>query len=145
MVFLNSLRNESCCFHPYLRSAFTMRFFQCTPAISLLVAGSKYSQYPSNMMQTLCLAAASSNANSNRNQTVTSLSPELHALSRRADDTTTLRVLPIGASIVYGYASSDGNGFRYPLRNALVQGGRDVNVRINCFPFQDSTMLIRFR
>ena len=58
------------------------------------------------------------------------LPSELQGLSERSlDDNITLRVLPIGASIVWGYASSDGNGFRYPLRNALVSGGNAVNIR----------------
>lgn len=78
---------------------------------------------------TPCLVTASPTPYFKNNQTIDSLSSELEILSRRADDTTPLRVLAIGASIVWGYASSDGNGFRYPLRNALVQGGRNVNVR----------------
>lgn len=38
-----------------------------------------------------------------------------------------LRILPLGASIVYGQESSDGNGFRYGLRNQLVDNGNPVN------------------
>lgn len=38
-----------------------------------------------------------------------------------------LRILPLGASIVYGEKSSDGNGFRYGLRNQLVDNGNPVN------------------
>lgn len=38
-----------------------------------------------------------------------------------------LRILPLGASIVYGLKSSDGNGFRYALRNQLVDNGNPVN------------------
>jgi len=38
-----------------------------------------------------------------------------------------LRILPLGASIVYGLKSSDGNGFRYGLRNQLVDNGNPVN------------------
>ena len=37
-----------------------------------------------------------------------------------------LRILPLGASIVYGLKSSDGNGFRNALRNRLVSNGNNV-------------------
>ncbi len=33
------------------------------------------------------------------------------------------RILPLGASIVWGVGSSDGNGFRKPLRDRLRQDG----------------------
>ncbi|KAH8886549.1 hypothetical protein GQ53DRAFT_657685 [Thozetella sp. PMI_491] len=39
-----------------------------------------------------------------------------------------LRVAPLGASIVNGYLSSDGNGFRKPLRDQLRQEGWPVNM-----------------
>lgn len=39
-----------------------------------------------------------------------------------------LRVLPLGASIVFGQSSSDGNGFRYGLRNQLIANGNPVNM-----------------
>ena len=39
-----------------------------------------------------------------------------------------LRIMCLGASIVYGYGSTDGNGFRYNLRNLLVYGGNPVNM-----------------
>ena len=39
-----------------------------------------------------------------------------------------LRILCLGASITYGYASPDGNGYRYALRGRLVAGGNDVNM-----------------
>lgn len=39
-----------------------------------------------------------------------------------------LRILPLGASIVFGQTSPDGNGFRYGLRNQLVYGGNPVNM-----------------
>ncbi|KAL1864953.1 hypothetical protein VTK73DRAFT_5582 [Phialemonium thermophilum] len=39
-----------------------------------------------------------------------------------------LRILPLGASIVWGVGSSSGNGFRKPLRDALRQAGWDVNM-----------------
>ncbi|KAH6856359.1 hypothetical protein B0I37DRAFT_402917 [Chaetomium sp. MPI-CAGE-AT-0009] len=38
------------------------------------------------------------------------------------------RILPLGASIVFGVGSSDGNGFRKPLRDALRQAGWNVNM-----------------
>ena len=34
-----------------------------------------------------------------------------------------LRILPLGASIVYGLESTDGNGFRNALRNKLISNG----------------------
>nr|OQO24051.1 hypothetical protein B0A51_05021 [Rachicladosporium sp. CCFEE 5018] len=40
----------------------------------------------------------------------------------------TLRILPLGASIVYGQTSNDGNGFRYALRNRLVYDSNPVNM-----------------
>lgn len=39
-----------------------------------------------------------------------------------------LRILPLGASIVFGQTSSDGNGFRYGLRNQLIANGNPVNM-----------------
>ena len=39
-----------------------------------------------------------------------------------------LRILPLGASIVFGQTSPDGNGFRYGLRNQLVYSGNPVNM-----------------
>lgn len=38
------------------------------------------------------------------------------------------RILPLGASIVWGVGSSNGNGFRKPLRDALRQAGFKVNM-----------------
>jgi len=38
-----------------------------------------------------------------------------------------LRILPLGASIVFGYDSSDGNGWRQDLRQKLVANGASVN------------------
>jgi len=40
----------------------------------------------------------------------------------------TLRILCLGASITFGYKSSDGNGFRYGLRKKLVESGQTVNM-----------------
>ena len=39
-----------------------------------------------------------------------------------------LRILPLGASIVYGVDSTDGNGFREDLRQKLVANGASVNM-----------------
>ncbi|KAF4412991.1 Multidomain esterase [Colletotrichum fructicola] len=39
-----------------------------------------------------------------------------------------LRILPLGASIVFGVGSSTGNGFRKPLRDALRYDGFEVNM-----------------
>jgi hypothetical protein len=38
-----------------------------------------------------------------------------------------LRILPLGASIVFGTDSSDGNGFREDLREQLIANGASVN------------------
>jgi hypothetical protein len=38
-----------------------------------------------------------------------------------------LRILPLGASIVYGYESIDGNGFRASLREQLIANNAAVN------------------
>jgi hypothetical protein len=42
-------------------------------------------------------------------------------------DPQVLRILPLGASIVYGTDSSDGNGFREDLRSQLIVNGASVN------------------
>ncbi|KAI1034833.1 hypothetical protein LB504_004407 [Fusarium proliferatum] len=39
-----------------------------------------------------------------------------------------LRILPLGDSITYGYKSSDGNGYRKPLRDLLVKAGNTVDI-----------------
>jgi len=39
-----------------------------------------------------------------------------------------LRIMPLGASITYGQGSSDGNGYRGPLRDQLVGAGNIVNM-----------------
>jgi lysophospholipase L1-like esterase len=43
------------------------------------------------------------------------------------DSSLMLRILPLGASIVYGYESSDGNGFREDLRQQLINNNASVN------------------
>ncbi|ETS78505.1 hypothetical protein PFICI_10567 [Pestalotiopsis fici W106-1] len=54
------------------------------------------------------------------------LHPDL--LRRQAVGSVPLRILPLGASIVYGYASSDNNGFRKKLRDQLRYRGWEVNM-----------------
>ncbi|KAH8895826.1 carbohydrate esterase family 3 protein [Thozetella sp. PMI_491] len=39
-----------------------------------------------------------------------------------------LRIMPLGASITFGQASTDGNGYRGSLRDQLVSGGNAVNM-----------------
>ncbi|KAI9051080.1 hypothetical protein LZ554_005186 [Drepanopeziza brunnea f. sp. 'monogermtubi'] len=39
-----------------------------------------------------------------------------------------LRILPVGASIVYGLGSTDRNGFRLGLKSALIANGNDVQM-----------------
>ncbi|KAI0386789.1 carbohydrate esterase family 3 protein [Hypomontagnella monticulosa] len=39
-----------------------------------------------------------------------------------------LRIMPLGASITYGYGSSDKNGYRKVLRDMLEQNGNHVNM-----------------
>lgn len=39
-----------------------------------------------------------------------------------------LRIMPLGASITYGQASTDGNGYRSSLRDAIVKLGNPVNM-----------------
>ncbi|EFX06710.1 lipase, gdsl [Grosmannia clavigera kw1407] len=41
---------------------------------------------------------------------------------------TALRVMPLGASITFGYLSSDGNGYRQTLRRALTHRGNAINM-----------------
>ncbi|KAK5707630.1 hypothetical protein LTR97_000168 [Elasticomyces elasticus] len=52
------------------------------------------------------------------------LSPKINIVSSGVQ----LRILPLGASIVYGLTSPDGNGFRYGLRNQLVYNNNPVNM-----------------
>ncbi|KAF6835673.1 gdsl-like lipase acylhydrolase [Colletotrichum plurivorum] len=56
------------------------------------------------------------------------------ALHARADFTAfvggnvSLRIMPLGASITHGDKSSDGNGYREKLRNALIADGNPVDM-----------------
>ena len=51
----------------------------------------------------------------------------------------TLRIMPLGASITYGYQSTDGNGYRRWLRQQLRHSGWWVNM-IGSHPNDTSTM-----
>ncbi|KAL4923744.1 SGNH/GDSL hydrolase family protein [Aspergillus undulatus] len=59
---------------------------------------------------------------------VTGDSMDSTKLKRRADDTLLFRVLPLGASITYGTASSHGNGYRKALRDLMTSAGHEVNM-----------------
>ena len=48
--------------------------------------------------------------------------------ARSVAKTDPLRILCLGASITYGFHSSSGNGFRFALREKLVEQGNDVNM-----------------
>lgn len=50
------------------------------------------------------------------------------ALGRRGAGDFWLRIMPLGASITQGVASSDGNGYRKHLRDQLRFAGWDVNM-----------------
>lgn len=54
------------------------------------------------------------------------------------DSSLMLRILPLGASIVHGYTSTDGNGFREDLRQQLINNNASVNY---VGEFQSGTML----
>ncbi|KAI1331754.1 carbohydrate esterase family 3 protein [Xylariaceae sp. FL0255] len=43
-------------------------------------------------------------------------------------DGTPLRIMPLGASITWGYLSTDGNGYRKEVRDQLVAAGATVNM-----------------
>ncbi|KAK4900316.1 hypothetical protein LTR27_002540 [Elasticomyces elasticus] len=47
--------------------------------------------------------------------------------SRSINDGLELKIMPLGASIVYGTDSTDGNGFRLRLRDLLESGGNKVS------------------
>ncbi|RDW67257.1 SGNH/GDSL hydrolase family protein [Aspergillus mulundensis] len=74
------------------------------------------------------------------------------AVAPRATKPFLLRVMPLGASITVGYRSSDGNGYRKPLREQLRYAGWEVdmvgglangtmkdNVAPHSFPLPDKT------
>ncbi|KAL2074793.1 hypothetical protein VTL71DRAFT_8572 [Oculimacula yallundae] len=56
------------------------------------------------------------------------LSAQDQNVKRGLSNNILLRILPLGASIVFGYPSASGNGFRYGLRNKLVWNGNPVNM-----------------
>lgn len=43
-------------------------------------------------------------------------------------DKVLVRAMPLGASITYGYKSTDGNGYRKDLRDKLRKAGYPVNM-----------------
>lgn len=54
---------------------------------------------------------------------------EWHPRAKRDDaPKVPLRILPLGASITWGYLSSTGNGYRKPLRDKLRFEGWEVNM-----------------
>ncbi|KAH8657733.1 hypothetical protein BX600DRAFT_400504 [Xylariales sp. PMI_506] len=55
-------------------------------------------------------------------------SHEISAAGKRQTDLVDLRILPLGASIVWGLQSTTGNGFRGPLRNQLRWEGYNVDM-----------------
>ncbi|EAQ87690.1 hypothetical protein CHGG_04309 [Chaetomium globosum CBS 148.51] len=61
--------------------------------------------------------------------TLTQPLPSQHQQTTPLGNGVPLRIMPLGASITYGTASSDGNGYRAALRNHLVSGpGNKVNM-----------------
>ena len=71
-------------------------------------------------------------------------SERIHLSGRGLADNVQLRIMCHGASIVYGYGSTDGNGFRYNLRNKLVYDGNPVNMvgSVSIEPFTALTSLL---
>ncbi|KAK8085967.1 Integrin alpha N-terminal [Apiospora phragmitis] len=60
---------------------------------------------------------------------LTDLTPVSYTTKRASNgNTPQLRILSLGASIVWGTGSSNGNGFRKPLRDQLRYWGYDVNM-----------------
>ncbi|KAI1486605.1 SGNH hydrolase-type esterase domain-containing protein [Biscogniauxia mediterranea] len=57
-----------------------------------------------------------------------SLSPSAAAKLEAAESKILLRTMPLGASITFGEHSSDGNGYRKPLRDKLVSDGFGVDM-----------------
>lgn len=64
---------------------------------------------------------------------------ETSQLTPRDEKPFTLRVMPLGASITYGYQSTDGNGYRRWLRQQLRHAGWWVNM-VGSNPNDTSTM-----
>ena len=62
------------------------------------------------------------------NATELLLSRDEQTLSRRSLSGFQFRIMTLGASIANGYGSTDQNGFRYPIRNQLIQDGAKVNM-----------------
>ncbi|KAE8138735.1 hypothetical protein BDV38DRAFT_281664 [Aspergillus pseudotamarii] len=68
-----------------------------------------------------------------------SLLNEISQLTPRDEKPFTLRIMPLGASITYGYQSTDGNGYRRWLRQQLRHAGWWVNM-VGSNPNDTSTM-----
>ncbi|KAI1453697.1 carbohydrate esterase family 3 protein [Annulohypoxylon moriforme] len=51
-----------------------------------------------------------------------------HARAKGFGNGVPLRIMPLGASITYGYGSTDGNGYREDLRSQLEANGNKVNM-----------------
>ncbi|KAI0891358.1 carbohydrate esterase family 3 protein [Annulohypoxylon nitens] len=51
-----------------------------------------------------------------------------HSRSKGFGNGMPLRIMPLGASITYGYRSTDGNGYREDLRSQLEANGNKVNM-----------------
>ncbi|KAL3462071.1 SGNH hydrolase-type esterase domain-containing protein [Aspergillus heterothallicus] len=58
----------------------------------------------------------------------TTVAPTPRRLTPRQDLEVALRVLPLGASITFGSKSTDGNGYRKALRDAMRYAGHPVNM-----------------
>ena len=72
------------------------------------------------LVSVLNTIGASAFPNKTANDTDTSIN------DRVLDNAAQIRILPLGASIVYGFKSSDGNGFRNALRNKLINNGNPM-------------------
>ncbi|KXJ87696.1 SGNH hydrolase-type esterase domain-containing protein [Microdochium bolleyi] len=76
-------------------------------------------------MKFLATAAAAALALSSN---VHVLAKPLVANSRRQDTSVPLRIMPLGASITWGTASEDGNGYRKIVYDSLVESGFSVDM-----------------
>lgn len=76
----------------------------------------------------VCSSAYNLIVNANVSNSPSSIEDKRELAPRALANGAALRILCLGASITFGYGSSDGNGYRYALRGALVQGGSKVNM-----------------
>ncbi|KAI5860788.1 carbohydrate esterase family 3 protein [Durotheca rogersii] len=72
----------------------------------------------------VCGLALPSAAGANREPAL----PRAEVVARNFADGAALRIMPLGASITYGYGSSDGNGYREALRDRVAARGNAVNM-----------------